>query len=51
MARLPRPLKYLSKLTPGKVALWCYLIWYLVTVVVHFDPSPGIWLTGTPALH
>jgi hypothetical protein len=46
MARLPRPLKYLSKLTPGKAALWCYLIWYLVTVVVHFDPSPGIWLTS-----
>ena len=46
MVRLPRPLKYLSELTPGKVALWCYLIWYLVTVVVHFEPSPGIWLTS-----
>jgi hypothetical protein len=46
MVRLPGPLKYLSELTPGKVALWCYLIWYLVTVVVHFDPSPGIWLTS-----
>jgi hypothetical protein len=46
MMRLPRPLKYLSELTPGKVALWCYLIWYLVTVVLHFDPSPGIWLSS-----
>ena|ERR1700722_4252401 len=46
MMRLPFPLKYLSQLTPGKVALWCYLIWYLVTVVAHFDPSPGIWLSS-----
>ena len=43
---LPRPLKYLSELTPGKVALWCYLIWYLVTVVAHFDASPAIWLSS-----
>src|SRR6267142_2281309 len=40
---LPR---YLASLRPGKVALWCYLIWYLVTVVAHFDPSPGIWLSS-----
>jgi hypothetical protein len=46
MVRLPSPLKYLSELTPGKVALWCYLIWYLVTVVEHFDTSPGIWLSS-----
>ena len=39
-------LKYLSELAPGKVALWCYLIWYLVTVVAHFDSSPTIWLTS-----
>lgn len=26
--------------------LWCYLIWYLVTVVAHFDASPRIWLTS-----
>jgi hypothetical protein len=44
MVRLPAPLKYLSELAPGKVILWCYLIWYLVTVVAHFDDSPGIWL-------
>jgi hypothetical protein len=46
MIRLPPPLKYLSELTPGKVTLWCYLIWYLVTVVNHFDHSPGIWLNS-----
>ncbi len=26
--------------------LWCYLIWYLVTVFHHFDPSPRIWLNS-----
>ncbi len=26
--------------------LWCYLIWYLVTVAYHFDPSPAIWLNS-----
>jgi hypothetical protein len=44
--RLPAPLRYLSELKPGKVTLWCYLIWYLVTVVAHFDASPGIWLSS-----
>jgi hypothetical protein len=46
MAQKLSPLRYLANLTPGKVALWCYLIWYLVTVVTHFDPSPGIWLSS-----
>jgi hypothetical protein len=46
MIRLPFSLSYLSELTAGKVALWCYLIWYLVTVVAHFDPSPRLWLSS-----
>jgi hypothetical protein len=46
MIRLPAPLTYLSELKPGKVTLWCYLIWYLVTVVEHFDASLGIWLSS-----
>jgi hypothetical protein len=46
MVRLPAPLRYLSELKPGKVTLWCYLIWYLVTVIAHFDTSPGIWLSS-----
>jgi hypothetical protein len=44
--RLPAALRYLSELKPGKVILWCYLIWYLVSVVAHFDPSPRIWLSS-----
>ncbi|HLQ76979.1 MAG TPA: hypothetical protein VK210_06470 [Terriglobia bacterium] len=30
----------------GKIVLWCYVIWYLVTVVNYFDPSPSIWLNS-----
>src|SRR5262245_21300026 len=26
------------------MALWCFLIWYLATVIPHFDPTPAIWL-------
>ena len=37
---------YLAKLTPGKTALWCFLIWYLATVIHHFDPTPAIWLNA-----
>jgi hypothetical protein len=46
VVQLPFPLKYLSQLTPGKIALWCYLIWYLVTVVAHFDASPALWFSS-----
>ena len=33
-------------LPTGKVALWCFLIWYLATVIHHFDPAPFIWLNA-----
>jgi hypothetical protein len=46
MVRLPFSLKYLAKLSTGKIVLWCYLIWYLVTVVAHFEASPGLWLSS-----
>ena len=39
-------MRYLRELTPGKVALWCFLLWYLATVIHHFDPTPGIWLNA-----
>lgn len=37
---------YLSTLTTGRMILWCYAIWYLVNVVLHFDPRPRLWLTS-----
>jgi len=40
------PLRYLANLTAGKIALWCFLIWYFATVIHHFDPTPSIWLNA-----
>ncbi|MGZ8938605.1 MAG: hypothetical protein ACXW32_05275 [Limisphaerales bacterium] len=37
---------YLAKLTRGRIALWCYAIWYAVNVWNHFDPSPRLWITS-----
>src|SRR5690606_21071245 len=25
---------------------WCYLVWYGVTIVRYFDPSPRLWLNS-----
>ena len=38
--------QYVVRLRPGKVALWCYLGWYLVTVALYFEPRPSIWLNA-----
>ncbi|HET7810885.1 MAG TPA: hypothetical protein VFL16_09945 [Steroidobacteraceae bacterium] len=40
------PLRYLARLSAGKTALWCFLLWYLATVIHHFDPAPFIWLNA-----
>ena len=37
---------YLSDLTPPRLVLWCYLIWYGFVLVRYFDPSPGLWLSS-----
>ncbi len=39
-------IQYLSTLSNGKLILWCYLIWYLNTVLYHFDASLSIWLNS-----
>jgi len=39
-------MRYLALLSPGKIVLWCFLIWYATTVVQHFDPEPAIWLNA-----
>lgn len=39
-------LGYFSTLPVGRTVLWCYLIWYLITVLHHFDPSPALWLNS-----
>jgi hypothetical protein len=38
--------RYFKNLPPGKIVLWCFLIWYIATVIHHFDPSPAIWLNA-----
>jgi hypothetical protein len=39
-------LRYLANLTPSKQILWCYFLWYLVIVSLHFDPRPTLWLSS-----
>ena len=39
-------MRYFANLAPGKIALWCFLIWYLATVIHHFDATPAIWLNA-----
>lgn len=39
-------LGYFARLTNGRILLWCYVLWYLVTVAAHFDSSPRLWLTS-----
>jgi len=38
--------RYFANLTAGRIVLWCFLIWYLATVIHHFDPAPAIWLNA-----
>jgi hypothetical protein len=38
--------QYLLNLSAAKVTLWCFLLWYLATVIHHFDPAPAIWLNA-----
>jgi hypothetical protein len=33
-------------LTAGRTVLWCFLIWYIATVIHYFDPAPAIWLNA-----
>jgi|SRR5882757_1691013 len=37
---------YLCTLNLAKQILWCYLLWYLTIVSLHFDPALRIWLTS-----
>jgi hypothetical protein len=40
------PIRYLRNLSPGRTILWCYLIWWALNIIHHFDPRPRIWLTS-----
>lgn len=40
------PIQYFAKLSTGKIILWCYLIWYLVTLAYYLDTNPMLWLNS-----
>jgi hypothetical protein len=37
---------YLGNLRTGKIALWCYLIWYGVMTNLYFDPRLSLWINS-----
>lgn len=39
-------MKYFREIKLNKLILWCYLIWYLVIITFHFDPTPKIWINA-----
>jgi hypothetical protein len=39
-------LRYLRGLTPPKLLLWSYLIWYAHVAVRYFDPHLSLWLSS-----
>ena len=39
-------MRYFANLSPSKIVLWCFLIWYAATVIHHFDSAPAIWLNA-----
>jgi hypothetical protein len=39
-------LRYLTQLRTPQRVLWCYLLWYLLVLLRHFDGSPRLWLSS-----
>jgi len=39
-------IQYFYEIKLDKAILWCYLIWYIVTVYFHFDPSLKVWINA-----
>ena len=44
--RAPRLVRYIPELTPPRMVLWCYLIWYGFVAIRYFDPSVRLWLSS-----
>lgn len=43
---MPALIRYLSQLAAPKIALWCYLIWYLTMATYHFDTRAALWINS-----
>jgi hypothetical protein len=41
-----RVLRYFAQISTARIVLWCYAVWYVVIVAMHFDPRPRLWLTS-----
>ncbi len=39
-------MRYLAKLSPGRMVLWCYLLWYIFFASRYFERSANLWLTS-----
>jgi hypothetical protein len=39
-------MKYFANLSPGRLILWCYFIWYAFFVTRYFDANRNLWLTS-----
>ena len=44
--RTPWLVRYLAELTPPRMVLWCYLIWYGFVLARYFEPSARLWLSS-----
>ncbi len=43
---MKRLIQYFCAIKLDKAILWCYLIWYVVTVYFYFDPSLTLWINS-----
>jgi hypothetical protein len=43
---MSRHIHYFGHLRAGKIALWCYLIWYAVMAWFYFDPRAALWINS-----
>ena len=45
-SRVQVAVRYLAELSPARLVLWCYLVWYLGVAIPYFDPSPRLWISS-----
>lgn len=43
---MPALIRYLAQLAAPKIALWCYLIWYLTMAAYYFDTRAALWVNS-----
>lgn len=41
-----RLIRHFARLPAGLVVLWLFLVWYLVMITLHFEPSIRLWLNS-----